>query len=329
MAEIEGVINAGLCTGCGGCEAICPYRAVTVKEHPNAELKCVNCYLIKKHGLDVPFNTSAIIGEECADCYACQRICPALSGFPKDEFDNVLKIFSAKSAIKGQDGGVVTKIIESLLSQGLIDCALSVVRDKKWGTKPVVITDSAEVRKVAGTKYTAAPVLSLLRDCIDKYENIAVVGTPCQAQSAERFRWEISRNIKLIIGLFCMESFTYDDLCNKFITKELNVPIETVNKMDFDKGKFVVYTDEEEHRVAIKDIAKFARSPCHHCLDFSSYYADISVGSVGSKPGWSTVIIRNKTGKRYFDLVKGIEVGEADLEFVKKLADRKHKINAR
>lgn len=327
MAEIDGVINAGLCTGCGGCEAICPYNAVTVGEHPDAELKCVNCYLIKKHGIDVPFNSSALIGEDCEDCYACQRICPALNGHPEDEFDNIVKIFSGKSTIEGQDGGVVSQIVESLLEQGFIDCALTVVRDKKWGTKPVIITSPEEVRKVAGTKYTAAPVLSLLRDCIDKYEHIAVVGTPCQAQSAQLFRWEISHNIKLIIGLFCMESFTYEDLCNRFITNVLEVPIDTVRKMDFDKGKFVVYTEEMEYRVAIKDIAKYARSPCHHCLDFSSYYADISVGSVGSKPGLSTVIIRNQIGKKYFDLVKGVEVGEADLEFVKKLAGRKHKIN--
>lgn len=327
MAEIEQVINAGLCTGCGGCEAICPYRAVTVDEHPDADLKCVNCYLIKKYGADVPFNSSAIISEDCENCYACQRICPALDGHPEDEFDNVLKIFSGKSVIEGQDGGVVSRIIESLLEQEYIDCALTVVRDGKWKAKPILITEPSDVNKVAGTKYTASPVLSLLKDNVDKYERIAVVGTPCQAHAAERFRWEVSRNIRLIIGLFCMESFTYEDLCNRFITKDLNVPLDTVKKMDFDKGKFVVYADEE-HRVAIKDIAKYARSPCHHCLDFSSYYADISVGSVGSPPGWSTIIIRNKIGKKYFDLIEGIEIGEADLEFVKKLADRKHKINA-
>ncbi|MDY6930782.1 MAG: Coenzyme F420 hydrogenase/dehydrogenase, beta subunit C-terminal domain [Halobacteriota archaeon] len=327
MPEIDQVISSGLCTGCGACEALCPYRAVTVREHPNGDLKCVNCYLIKKYGSNIPYSSAAVVGENCEDCYACQRVCPALSGFPEDEFDNALKVFSGKSKIEGQDGGVVSRIIESLLEQDYLDCVVSVVRDGKWKGSPILITDASDVKKVAGTKYTASPVLALLRDAMDEYERIAVVGTPCQAQAAERMRWEVTRNIRLIIGLFCMESFTYEDLCNRFITKELQVPLDTVKKMDFDKGKFVVYADEE-HRVAIKDIAKFARSPCHHCLDFSSYYADISVGSVGSAPGWSTIIIRNGIGKKYFDLVDGIEIGEADLEFVGKLAGRKHKVNS-
>ena len=337
MAEIKGVVNAGICTGCGGCEAICPYRAVTVKEHPDADIKCVDCYLIKKQGLDVPFNTSAIIGEECADCYACQRICPALSGFPKDEFDNVLKIFSAKSPIKGQDGGVVTKILESLLSQGLIDCALSVVRDKKWGTKPVVITESADVRKVAGTKYTAAPILSLLRDCIDEYERIAVVGTPCQLTAVAQMRSNplgeenFVDPVALTLGLFCTWALDTRDLI-AFLSKLL--PVSQIRKMDIPPPPaeiMVLETQLGKVEVPLDDIRALVPAACHVCPDMTSEWADLSVGVLEGKPDWNTLIIRTEKGSQLVDAARDEgylvvdKIPEGNLTHLRSAAENKKK----
>ena len=61
---------------------------------------------------------------------------------------------------------------------------------------------------------------------------------------------------------------------------------EDVRKMEFTKGKFWVYTNEGEiHSVPIKLVAKYARTPCHHCCDYTAVLADMSVGSAGAPDG--------------------------------------------
>jgi coenzyme F420-reducing hydrogenase beta subunit len=54
---------------------------------------------------------------------------------------------------------------------------------------------------------------------------------------------------------------------------------------------------------------------CLICPDFTAQYADISVGSVGSDDGYSTVIVRSDVGKTLWeklDLAKG-KVKKEDL----------------
>ncbi|MDI6903060.1 MAG: Coenzyme F420 hydrogenase/dehydrogenase, beta subunit C-terminal domain [Methanocellales archaeon] len=297
--EIQEIVDAGKCTGCGGCATVCTIDAITIKDH-------------------------AVISEECTECDACSMVCPVIDGFPENEFDNVLLVRSGRSNMPGQDGAVVTGMVKSLLAEGHIDCAIGVTRDEVWQATPLLITDVQDVVKASGTKYTNAPVVSLVKDAIARYERVAVVGTPCQAHSAWLLRNLAKfREIAVIIGLFCMESFTYD-LC-EFISG-LGIELRSVRKMDFDKGSFVIYADDER-RIPIKEIKRYARPSCHHCRDFSAYYADISVGSVGSPPGWSTILIRTENGRALLGKVKDIEYGDANLDPVKKSSDlkRRHK----
>ena len=79
----------------------------------------------------------------------------------------------------------------------------------------------------------------------------------------------------------------------------------------------------------IKEVAPMARKGCHYCLDYTSYFADISVGSVGSDDGWSTVFVRTERGEKYLNKVSDIEWSDKpiNMEIVKKLADQKHRHN--
>jgi glutamate synthase (NADPH/NADH) small chain len=54
------------------------------------------------------------------------------------------------------------------------------------------------------------------------------------------------------------------------------------------------------YEVPIKKIKKYGRFGCFFCDDLTSEQADISVGSIGSEIGWSTVIIRTKRGAEFF-----------------------------
>lgn len=75
------------------------------------------------------------------------------------------------------------------------------------------------------------------------------------------------------------------------------------------------------------------REACEYCYDFAAEFADLSVGSIGSELGWSTVITRSDAAK---DLVKRAEeagvieskkLSEAQVKEVRKLASYKKQGN--
>ena len=365
LPKIADVGEYNYCSSCGTCEAICPVNAPVVdrdmvdvsrekNNYRKMELKTESFF----KGID-PLKADV---NPCVQCYACERVCPILDGFPVDEFDNIRVMKAGKSrTLHGQDGAVVSQILKSLLEQGEIDCAIGVVRNEKWSTKIMVFTSPEEVASGSGTKYTYQPVVATMRDIhrgyidstestlishdghmrdeprsyidpvknlLKKYKKVALVGVPCQVHGARLFRENFDR-ISLIIGLICMESFSDEIMLTEMVPRIMGVDIRDVVKMNFHKGKFVVTTTKETKEVPIKDVAPLARKGCHYCLDYTSYYADISVGSVGSDDGWSTVFVRTETGERYLNKVNDIEWTDKpiNMDIIKKLAAQKHKHN--
>lgn len=322
--KIAEVIEYDVCAACGACEAVCPIGAVTVKKA--AEIRDPNDMSLYEKGAGF---------QVCEGCFACGRVCPVVDGFIEDEFANVRSFFAAKAkASEGsQDGGTSAAILKALFRKGEIDCAVGITRNEKWEPEVILLTSEEDVEKTRGTKYTSDPVLAALRGAFEKYNKIAVIGVPCQAHAARLIRENINEKIVIIIGLLCMESFHHDVMLEKIIPEIIQVKLEDIWKMEFTKGKFWVYTkDKEVHAVPIKEVAKFARNPCHNCCDYTSVFADISVGSVGAPDGWNSVFIRTETGEKYFNLVReDLETAEdpkPGLDLVKKLIDSKRKGNA-
>lgn len=323
--KIAEVIEHDICAACGACEAVCPLGAVTVKKA--AEIRDPN---------DLSLYEKGAAYQVCEGCLTCSRICPIVDGFVENELANVRKFFGAryKENIGSQDGGVATGILKTLFKQGKIDCAIGITRDENWEPKVILLTSAEDVDKTKGTKYTSDPVIAALREAFEKYERIAVIGVPCQAHSARLIRENINEKIVLIIGLLCMESFPRDVMLDTIIPEVMKLKVEDVKKMEFTKGKFWVYTnDGEVHSVPIKDVAKYARNPCHHCCDYTSVFADISVGSVGAPEGWNSVFIRTEIGEEYFNMVLDdmeiMEDPKPGLDLVGKLIDTKRKNNAK
>ncbi|HIH44837.1 MAG TPA: F420H2 dehydrogenase [Candidatus Methanoperedenaceae archaeon] len=350
MPKIGDVIKYNYCSSCGTCEAVCPLGVVAVSREPVKNVQEKGSYqkaYVLTEGDHEGKDCAQQVCMSCVNCYSCERVCPILDGFPDDEFDNIRFMKAGKSQMPGQDGGIVSQIIKSLLEKGEIDCAIGTTRNEKWETEVVLMTRPEEVAPTGGTKYTYKPVVartrSLVRDysyypsippkevrsALEKFEKVAIVGVPCQVHGSSLLRSNLSGKIKLIIGLICMESFSYEVMSQVMIPKIMGLDITSVNKMNFHKGKFTARTAAETKEVPIKEVAPLARAGCHHCLDYTSYYSDICVGSVGSPDGWSTIIVRTETGEKYLNMAGGIEYSDKPIDdaIIRKLAAQKHKHN--
>lgn len=333
---ISEVLNRDLCTFCGACVASCPVCILQMQdEKPTMKGKC----------------------ELCQVCYYS---CSAAE-FPKDEveqavfgrtrtadepigiYKTIANARSKKQEIlqKSQDGGVVTSILGYALESGKVDAAVVTCVDKQtpWKSIPSVAVDYADVLSAAGTKYTPAPTLIGLMSATGEYgrERVAVVGTPCQIRSYRRMQTsllgarKLASAVSLAIGLFCMESYRYDQFIGNYLRTK-GVDVSKVSRFAIKKGKFRVTIEGQEGlTVPIKELDEFVRSSCRVCEDFTAEFADISVGGVGCLEGWCTVIARTTRGQEFLDEaqkndwieLKPIDAGKFGMEQVLRNSARK------
>jgi len=191
-----------------------------------------------------------------------------------------------------------------------------------WKPEPIIVENVKDLYKTGGTKYANASTLSII-DETKKYKNIAVVGVPCMMNALEKGNLFPSglpffKNIKYRIGLFCMESFPYKGVLD-LISERFQTDLNKVTKMDISGGKFIIYLDSgEDLNVPLNEVKSFARHNCHYCEDLTSDFADVSIGSIGSPSGRSTVITRTKLGEEvYKNTIKAGLIESKSLEEVK------------
>jgi len=314
------VFDVGVCCQCGWCSAICPVNAITL-DADNLEIdddscmKCGLCFSVCPRSFSIDQANIAIkkLDKELNWSDNIGAYFNAYSGSTTNE--NIVKV--------RQDGGVVTTIVEYLLRNKLVDAVVAVQHSKElWKPEPVIIDDVKDLYKTGGTKYANSPSLKII-DQAKKYDNVAFVGVPCMMKALEKGTLYPSglpffKNIKYRIGLFCMESFPYNEIIN--LTKEqFNKDINELTKMNIGGGKFIINLKSgEQIDVPLKEVQKYARNNCHYCEDLTSDYADISVGSIGSQDGWSSVITRSKNAdKLYNDIVKAGLIESQSLKDVK------------
>jgi coenzyme F420-reducing hydrogenase beta subunit len=85
-----------------------------------------------------------------------------------------------------------------------------------------------------------------------------------------------------------------------------------------------VVVDGKESSLPVKDLGAAVDNGCSICPDFTAKYADVSVGSVGSEDGRSTVIVRSDIGAKLLENLD-LDKGDVKKEEVAKLAILKKK----
>ncbi len=229
-------------------------------------------------------------------------------------------LFSAQSTHKGQDGGVASTMLAAGLESGVFDTVVIVSRGEGYSAQVKVTHNAAEVLDSAGTVYLKANVTKKLREMVmHGTKKIALVCTPCEAKIARRIQQTLEGKCQItILGLFCYEAFDKDQL-KKSTEVQLGIDLDKAQKTQVRKGKFSAFLDGKEFSCNLKDISSASEKSCHFCDDFTSRFADLSVGSVGSKEGYSTVIVRSAAGENLVKLLV-VEKKAADLEEIRRIA---------
>ncbi len=324
------------CVLCGLCTRVCKER--------------VGVYGINfaKRGIDRKVTTPyEELSDVCIGCGACLTICPTKSKklqvntYPtlpediekieqqyltgtKDENLGVYNdIFAGKSNIDGQDGGMATALLVSGMQKGLFDTAIVVQRTDGYRAEAVVAENVDDIVEARGTKYIRVPMMSTLGSLINGgKKKIALVGTACEVRAARRIQQLLLNDFPdldlTVVGLFCFESFDYVKL--KAETQRLlGVDLDKSEKTQIHKGKYIVRFEGKEYSTSVRDLSKAVEKGCIYCDDFTARLADISVGSVGSEDGFSTVIVRSEKGKKVLDQL-GFTKGVVNKEEIAKIA---------
>jgi coenzyme F420 hydrogenase subunit beta len=164
----------------------------------------------------------------------------------------------------------------------------------------------------------------------------AMVGTPCQiiaARKMDSYQDYLGESpVDLKIGLFCMENFSYSYM--KKLLKEYDVDMKDVVECRVEKGyAWFFLTEDRLVKIPLDEAKTCSRKSCNICMDFTSELSDLSVGSVGSEDGWSTVVVRTEKGLK---LLEGAEedkyvqtkpMTESELKLIERLANKKKKDN--
>ncbi len=288
----------------------------------------------------------------CGLCYAfCPRTFLPLSDIERRLFGeeqkrlggdvlggyrHVYSVRSTKEDIikKAQDGGAVTSLLAYALDEGIIDCGVITTSDDQWKPVTKVARTHAELMEGAGTKYTLYPSVTGVRGAIGEgCEKIGFVGLPCQVQGLRKVQtaeqpYDVGiEKVKLVIGLFCMENFT-EALLDFVVERCASISLAGVSKFEI-RGKELIVYEKDTHRIPLDKIKSYIGEGCLVCMDYTAELADLSVGSVGSEEGWSTVFARTELGdtilkgavdKGYLDVMR---IERNGLESIRRLAKRK------
>ena len=114
------------------------------------------------------------------------------------------------------------------------------------------------------------------------------------------FYWGASEvdAVVLTVALLCTKSFDYEGLMLREIQAKRGISLQDIDKIDIIRGKLYLYDDDGATLLEepIRDFHGAALKGCDECADFLGVAADISVGSVGSEDGYSSVLIWTDAG---------------------------------
>jgi coenzyme F420 hydrogenase subunit beta len=321
MMKINGVLNSGLCCGCGTCAGICPQNAIEM-------------VIDQIRGIYVP----TIDIEKCKECGLCYEVCPGhavnfeelnrglFGRSPCDillgNYENCYIGYAVDDDIRfnASSGGAVTALLAFALEQGIIDGAVvtRMSKERVLEPEPFIARTKEELVEASKSKYCPVPVNVVMKDILNSKddERFAVVGLPCHIhgiRKAQARNKKLQKKIVLCIGLICSHNNTVWQV--KSLVERLDIREQDIEKIEFRghgwPGRFAAIlkngdtvTIPYSEAMTLHNLWFNAVPRCLLCCDLTSELADISCGdpwipevTANETIGRSLIISRSKSSE--------------------------------
>lgn len=308
----EQVLDHGQCTACGACVSLCPYlrsfngRIVKLDDCNLTEGRCF-AYCPRTE-VDLDTINRGLFGK----------------GYEEIEMGPVREIVMARAHEKiwtdrGQNGGVVSALIDLAIKEGIIQVAILTRRDEDLLPQGTAALDRKDIIACAGSSYASGPTLEAFnRGPWKGEERIGLVGLPCQVLSLAKMKVSglekktpIDR-VDLVIGLFCTWALDYERFA-AFLQERLDGrPIGKLDITPPPERLLKVEAGTEILEIPLNEVRPLIRPSCQVCIDMTAEFSDISAGTVEGKEGWNTLIVRTRRGEEL--LAKGEDSGVIDTQ---------------
>lgn len=326
------------CSGCGMCVATCAKGVLFwgQEEHPSLE--------IRKKALGL----SRFELDSCSFCpKTCEEGCPQLEEWNPLEPKEMVSVRAKGVIASSEPNEVIKSLLVASKAAGFIDGAL-LMDFNPWTLQPIVRVARTveEMTSGFGMQYLWTPLYDRLNEAIyeDGLRNLAIVGTPCVSQAARKLSSSPSAQltiyreaIRLTIATFCTGIYR-SELVTQLLSQKVGIPLHQIQRLSIsphDGHLIALLWDGSERVVPLNEVERYTRRGCAACHDLLGESADLSVGALGAKEGYCTLIARSEEGTTClrnglsFGLLEIVEeVDEAALSRAAEEKDRRKRAQA-
>lgn len=317
------------CTGCGGCDNICPKSAISMQAD--------------QYGFIHP----KIEEELCIECGLCEKICPIVNKPSQIRYEVPL-VYAAWSKdedvrFKSTSGGVFTEISKEILNQNGFVSGAQYTDDNM--VEHVVINDEIGLNRIRQSKYIQSNIgdtFKKIKDLLRRGELVSFCGAPCQVAGLNNFLGKEYDNLVTIEficrGMNSPKAYRkwLDEIEEKQSSKAVKVWFKykengwnkspRCTRVDFTDGSYKVFSGQENLFMAgYLGPNLYIRPSCGECqFNGLTRQADITLADFwgvdtryDDDKGTSLVLINSHKGSEYFSKIKNsIHYQQRELEEV-------------
>ena len=299
------IIQPGFCTVCGACEAACPVHAIKVEHEKPQRLhdcsehidSCPICYDICPHTDALLYETLRFVADA-----------------PKRRenlgyYREILLAQAANPSIRAatKSGGVVNALLNFAISEKIIDSAIisEASPTTSLKIKPSISLVPDDMLSAVDSKIVPSAVAQAYGRAVFEHgkTHIAFVGIPCHVlglRKLEAWQHKIIDSLEIIIGLFCLWGFSLSRLL-EFLLDEYHIAANEIQSVDLTADAYIINMENRQIRVPVSKAKSHILNSCKTCVDFTSEYADLSIGGASLLKEWSIVIVRTRKGEEFLN----------------------------